>query len=154
MSTIAVEEVEALQESWSQALLSIGRAPTWTEAHSRAVALVERHYLLEDGSLLFSPTKSGAQQFRRTLDGAVSYFVGGDARYPSDHGSALTALQGVRFENEAVVVREDSAIAMGNYFFLKEDGSEFMAEYSFVFVRNSRGELQIQLHHSALPYLD
>jgi hypothetical protein len=152
MTTIRAEDVEALQQSWGQALMTVGRSASWEEAHERAVALVEAHYLLEDGSLLFCPTKASHAQFRRTLEGAVSYFVGRDDRYPEDQGFALTLLQGVRFENTGIVIRGDSGISMGNYFFLRADGSEFKAEYSLVFVRNSVGELKIQLHHSALPF--
>lgn len=152
MTTIRVEDVEALQKSWGQTLMTVGRSGSWEEAHERAVAMVQAHYLLEDGSLLFCPTKAREAQFRVSLEGTVSYFVGRDERYPEDRGFALTVLHEVRFENTGIVIRGESGISMGNYFFLREDGSEFKAEYSWVCVRNSLGELKIQLHHSSLPF--
>ena len=41
---------------------------------------------------------------------------------------------------------------MGNYFFLRPDGKELKAEFSFVYRRDEQGNMKIQLHHSSLPY--
>ncbi|MDP6944445.1 MAG: hypothetical protein QF464_09875, partial [Myxococcota bacterium] len=75
-----------------------------------------------------------------------------DARHEEDHGFALEPWTSVRFENAGVLCRETVGMAMGNYYFGREDGSELKVEYSFVYVRGPEGHLQIQLHHSALPY--
>ena len=149
--TITQQDIEQAQNSWGSAVVSVGREPSWEAAKARATQLVETHYVL-DGSLLFCPTKAAVQQFRPNLQAAVSYFVGRDDAFPEDGGFALEPWHGVRFENTGVVCREDTALAMGNYFFKTADGSELKVEFSFAYVRGSDGRLRIQLHHSALPY--
>jgi len=149
---ISKNEIEAAQASWGQSVVEVGAAPSWPEAHTRATALVRDHYLIEDGSLLFCPTKVSEHQFRRTLEDAVSYFVGRNPTHPEDKGFALEPWGRVRFENAGIVQRGEVVMAMGNYFFEPADGTEVKVEYSFVYVRDAEGNLKIQLHHSALPY--
>jgi len=151
-STVDTQKIEFSQNSWGRAVVEVGAAPTWAEAHARAVDLVKNHYLIEDGSLLFCPTKAADKQFRASLQDAVSYFVGSDPTHAEDAGFALEPWTSVRFENAGVVCRGEVGIAMGNYFFGKENGSELKVEYSFVYVEDAAGNLKIQLHHSALPY--
>ena len=43
-------------------------------------------------------------------------------------------------------------MAMGNYFFTGPDGKEVKVEYTFGYVKDSAGNLKINLHHSSLPY--
>lgn len=147
---ITTQAIKEAQASWATAVVSIGEASSAHEAHARAVQLVEAHYRTEDGSLLFCPTKASQQQFRRTLEDAVSYFVGQGVA--EDAGFALEPWTSVRFENTDILARGDVGIAMGNYFFGRADGSELKAEYSFVYVLNDSAQLEIQLHHSSLPY--
>jgi len=147
---ITKQDVNAAQTSWANAVVDVGGATSPAEAHARAVRLVETLYQVEDGSLLFSPTKAAVHPFRRTLEEAVSYFIG-QGPFP-DAGFALEPWTSVRFDNVDIVCRGDVAIAMGHYFFGRADGSEFQAEYSFVYVRDSQNHLRIQLHHSAVPY--
>ena len=149
---IESNEIEAAQESWGKAVVAVGAAPTWEEAHELAVKLVEDHYLFEGGTLLFCPTKAADVQFRARLKDAVSYFVGRDSDHGEDKGFALEPWTSVRFENAGTCARGDVGIAMGNYFFGKADGSELKVEYSFVYIRGAGDKLKIQLHHSALPY--
>ena len=144
-------EVEAAQASWGRAVVEVGASGTWEEAHARAVELVQSHYLL-DGSLLFCPTKAAEQQFRPSLDSAVSYFVGRNPAFGEDKGFALEPWSSVRFDNAGVVCRDGLALAMGNYFFGRTDSPELKVEYSFGYVRDASGGLKIQLHHSALPF--
>jgi len=146
------EQVQQAQTAWGDAIVAIGAAPSWEAAHALATQTVERLYQMEDGSLLFCPTKAADNQFRATLRDAVSYFVGNDPTHPEDGGFALEPWSSVRFENTGVVCREDMAITMGNYYFGRADGSELKVEFSFVYVLHADGELKIQLHHSALPY--
>ena len=148
---ITEEEVRTAQNAWGQAIMGIGAAPSWEESHELAVKLAETQYLL-DGSLLFAPTKAAERQFRSTLGDVVSYFVGRDERNPEDQGFALTTLADIRFENTGIVCAGEHAMAMGNYFFLRPDGDELKAEFSFVYRRDEQGNMKIQLHHSSLPY--
>ena len=99
-------------------------------------------------------SKVSINPFRRTLAGAVSYFVGRNPDYSEDVGFALKPWIGVRFENTDIITREDNAIAMGHYFFQREDGSEVLVEFTFSYIVGSDGNLLIELHHSALPYAD
>jgi hypothetical protein len=145
-------EIEAAQASWGQGVVEVGACRTWEEAHEKATALVLSHYQVQDDHLLFCPTKASEQEFRRTLAGAVSYFVGGNPQFGEDQGFALKPWSSVRFSNAGIVCRGEVGLAMGNYFFGHLDGSEFKAEFSFVYIRDDKGNLKIQLHHSSLPY--
>jgi len=145
-------EVIEAQKTWGDAIVAIGAAATWNDAHQRATQTVRSLYHLEGGTLLFCPTKAADNQFRATEKDAVSYFVGQDTAHPEDLGFALEPWSSVRFENTGIVSRGEVAIAMGNYHFGKADGTEVKVEFSFVYLRDSGGGLKIQLHHSALPY--
>jgi len=147
---ITKQDVETAQKTWAEAVMATGAATTWEESHARATALVQDLYHLEEDSLLFAPTLASQQQFRATLEDAVSYFVG--RGIPEDGGFALKGWKSIRFENAGIVCREGVGISMGNYFFDNGDGSELKVEYTFVHVRDSDGNMKIQLHHSALPY--
>ena len=149
---IESHEIEAAQVSWGQGVVEVGAFATWEEAHARATALVSSLYEVAGGSLLFCPTKASEHQFRCTLQGAVSYFVGNDPEFPEDKGFALEPWTSVRFSNTGLVCRGEIGIAMGNYYFGRADGSELKAEFSFVYIRGDDGSLKIQLHHSALPF--
>jgi hypothetical protein len=149
---ITQPQVEQAQASWGSAVVAVGAAPGRDEAHARAVKLVEDHYLVADGSLLFCPTKAAAAPFRADVEAAVSYMVGSNPSYPEDKGFALESWARVRFDNAGIVCRDNVAIAMGHYFFTRSDGTELQVEYSFVYVRDNAGRIVIQLHHSALPY--
>jgi hypothetical protein len=149
---ISHPQVEQAQASWGSAVVAVGAAPGWDEARARAVTLVEDHYLLGDGSLLFCPTRVAAAPFRSDVEAAVSYMVGGNPSYPEDNGFALEPWASVRFKNAGIVCRDDVAMAMGHYLFGRGDGTELEVEYSFVYVRDDAGRVVIQLHHSALPY--
>ena len=150
--SITEQSIIDAQNSWGAAVVAVGAAPSWDEAHSLATQLVKSHYLLEERNLLFCPTKASVQQFRGTLKEAVSYFVGNDPDHEEDGGFALEPWSSVRFENQGIVIKDEMGIAMGNYFFGKADGSELKVEYTFAYVLDASGDLKIQLHHSALPF--
>ena len=57
----------------------------------------------------------------------------------------------VRFENTGIILEENRAISMGNYFFTDLDGNEAKVEYTFGY-RFYKGELKIDLHHSSIPF--
>ena len=58
----------------------------------------------------------------------------------------------MRFENTALFLHGDTAMAMGNYFFTDPQGDLVKVEYSFGYVLNDKGEVRIVLHHSSVPY--
>ena len=147
-----LSEIEAAQKAWGDGIVAIGAAASWEASRDLAEAFIKRMYVTEGEPLLFCPTKAKEEQFRPSLEDALSYFVGRDARHPEDAGFALQPWTGVRFENADLVLQGSIALAMGNYFFQGEDGAELKVEYSFAYRRSSEGQVQIQLHHSALPY--
>ena len=68
------------------------------------------------GGFMFKPTKARVKPFRTTLDGAVSYFIGGDPNFSEDHGFALNPWTAVRFEPAGTTQLSPSlAITMGHY---------------------------------------
>ena len=67
-------------------------------------------------------------------------------------GFALEPWTSVRFENTGIrFTSPDHALAMGNYFFGKADGTEVKVEFTFAYVKAADG-IRISLHHSALPF--
>jgi hypothetical protein len=51
-----------------------------------------------------------------------------------------------------VILNENSALAMGNYFFTETNGNEVKVEYTFGYFLDNNDNLKINLHHSSLPY--
>jgi len=151
---VSRDDVERTQAAWGQGIVEIGASSSWEEAYSRAVKMVQEFYNIANGGLLFCPTMVSIHPFRRTLQSAVSYFVGKNPDYSEDFGFALEPWVAVRFENADIITRENNAIAMGHYFFRREDGSEVLIEFTFSYIVGSDGNLLIELHHSALPYAD
>jgi len=153
---ITQHDIQKAQESWGRGVVEIGAATSWQAAKLLATDFIRHHYLIEGDSLQFCPTKAKEQQFRPKLRAALSYFVGGDTQYPEDGGFALEPWTSVTFNNAGLTRPNKNpggvALAMGNYFFGRADGSELKVEYSFAYVRDAAGLVKIQLHHSALPY--
>jgi hypothetical protein len=149
---ITREDIDQAQRSWGDALIEVGASASWEEAHARATKMVKQHYRWGDDAVLFCPTRASDQQFRSTIESAVAYFVGRNPNHSEDHGFALQPWVSVRFENSNVVCLGGVGLAMGNYFFGQADGSEVKVEYSFAYACNDTGVVQIQLHHSAMPF--
>ena len=64
---------------------------------------------------------SGLQKLRRNLDN----FIAGDGRAcQEDGGFAINPWTKVRFENTGMILDNNRAIAMGNYFFTDLNGNE------------------------------
>ncbi|MBC8209038.1 MAG: hypothetical protein H8E79_07715 [Desulfobulbaceae bacterium] len=150
---ITEQEVALAQQAWGEGIVKIGKVFTDGGDFSAAA---EEHldtlYAFEQGPVLFKPTKAAAEQFRLTRESALSYFVGGNAKYAEDHGFAINPWTNVRFENVTVFIRGDYAVAMGNYYFTQVDGQEVKVEYSFGYLKGADGRLKINLHHSSLPF--
>ena len=82
----------------------------------------------------------------------MSYFIAGDNRAcEEDKGFAIQPWTKVRFENFNLIIEENRAIAMGNYFFTDVDGNEAKVEYTFGY-KLIKGSLKIDIHHSSFPY--
>ncbi|MGQ9831530.1 MAG: hypothetical protein ACUVQI_07980, partial [Thermochromatium sp.] len=101
--------------------------------------------------VLFKPTKAAVDEFRETREEALSYFVTGVEA--EDHGFALQPWSRVRFVNHQIVINQDTAEAMGNYYFTDaKTGEVVKADFTFGYRRAADGHLVVFLHHSSLPY--
>ncbi len=141
------------QTVWGDGVVKIGSLMDDRAAcESFTKGFIAKQYAFESGPVLFKPTKTSQIQFRGTAKGAVSYFIAGDADFPEDGGFAIQPWTNVRFENSDMILGEDRAIAMGNYFFTDLSGGETKVEYTFGYKLSSAGELLIDVHHSSLPY--
>lgn len=149
---ITKDEVVQAQQTWGDAIVAIGAAYLGEENYKALAAeKVDQLYAYDEGTVLFKPTKAANKQFRLNKEEAVSYFVGGIV--PEDHGFAIQPWSKVRFENSGIFIDDDSALAMGNYYFTDANsGLETKVEYTFGYIKDEQGNLLINLHHSSLPY--
>lgn len=150
--SITEAEVILAQKAWGDAIVAIGKAYTDGKDY-KAIArnVVDTMYAYDEGKVLFKPTKAAHKQFRLTEDDAVSYFVTGSQG--EDHGFALQPWSKVRFENSGIIIDEDSATAMGQYYFTDvKTGKEINVEYTFGYIKDENGKLLVNVHHSSMPY--
>ena len=150
---ITKEQVLDVQKLWGDGVVKIGSLKdNRAECESYASDFLDQRYGFELGDVLFKPTKCEIEQFRPTKLEALSYFIAGDERACSeDKGFAIQPWTKVRFENTGIILEEDRAIAMGNYFFTDLDGNDAKVEYTFGY-KLVGGELKIDLHHSSFPF--
>ena len=150
---ITKEQVNEAQTTWGNGVVKIGSLrDSRTECESFTSEFLDALYSFEAGPVLFKPTKCAVEQFRPSKDEAKSYFIAGDNRACNeDKGFAINPWTKVRFENAGMILEENRAIAMGNYFFTDLDGNEAKVEYTFGY-KLSNGQLKIDLHHSSFPY--
>ena len=149
---VSIADVEGSQRRWGDGIVAI------SEAHRNGgdyVGIATDHintlYGYQTGPVLFKPTLAADEQFRPTFEAALSYFVASNNVCPEDEGFAIKGWTKVRFENDDVILDDNRALAMGNYFFTGSDGSEIKVEYTFGYVAGEDGVLRIQLHHSSMP---
>ncbi|OQX14142.1 MAG: hypothetical protein BWK73_10295 [Thiothrix lacustris] len=153
VAPITERDVQAAQQAWADGIVTIGKIYQDKGDYSAAARkLLDQLYAFDEGEVLFKPTKAAEDQFRGSKDEALSYFVTGIEA--EDHGFALQPWSNVRFENEAIALNQDTAEAMGDYYFTDAaTGKETKVEYTFGYKRaKTDGHLMIFLHHSSLPY--
>ena len=149
--SLTADSVTALKTAWGEGIVKIGSVfSSGGDYTAAAKEHIEQFYAYGDVPVLFKPTLASADQFRGTFDEALSYFVGGSVS--EDGGFAIAPYTNVRWENEGTTINGDTALAMGNYFFTKTDGTEVKVEYSFGIKKMEDGDLKIVLHHSSLPF--
>lgn len=150
---ITKEQVLEAQEKWGNGVVKIGALKNQrTECESFTSLFLDERYAFDSSLVIFKPTKCEIQQFRPTKAEALSYFIAGDDRACNeDKGFAIQPWTKVRFENAGIILEEERAISMGNYFFTDLDGNEAKVEYTFGY-KLINNELKIDLHHSSFPY--
>lgn len=150
---ITEQEIQAAQQAWADGIVAIGKAyQEKGDYQAVAAKLLDDLYAFDSDKVLFKPTKAAEDEFRETKDEALSYFVKG--KEAEDHGFALQPWSKVRFDNKVTAINQDTAEAMGNYFFTDaKTGKETKVDYTFGYKRDPKdGHLRIFLHHSSLPY--
>ena len=148
---ISKQAVIDAQQAWGEGIVAI--ASTHADGgdfKTRATQHIESLYAYGESDVMFKPTLAAKDQFREKFGEALSYFVGTDGT--EDSGFAIKGWTKVRWENNGIFTAEDSAMAMGNYYFTGPDGKETKVEYTFGYVLDDAGNLKINLHHSSLPY--
>jgi len=149
---ITREEVINAEKAWGDAIVSIGKAYS-NKGNYKALAVktVDTLYGYDEGTVLFKPTKALKKEFRLTKEDALSYFLTGIVH--EDHGFAIQPWSKVRFENSGIIIDNDSAIAMGNYYFTDVNtGKEVKADFTFGYFKDENRKLLINVHHSSFPY--
>ncbi len=147
---ITQNDVEGAQSAWGDAVVAIGKAGR--QAPSVAETAARSAYAFDLGPIQFKPTLASEQPFRPDLEGTLSYFVSGNSRYEEDKGFALQPWSKVRFDNHAVKMQGNIAIAMGHYYFTGPDGQETKVEYTKGYVKTPDERVLIFLQDSSLPY--
>jgi len=152
--TISTQEVLDAQKTWAEGIVNIGKIYREKGDYAAAAgSLIDALYAYELGPVLFKPTMASKIQFRTTRAGALSYFVGGDPDFPEDHGFAIKPWSAVSWESAGIILRGNTALAMGNYYFTPAKGGEAVkVEYSLAYTKDVQGKLRIILHDSHLPY--
>ena len=156
-TALKVEDVNAAQQTWCDALLSIAKAyATGGDYKSIAVDVLSNIYNYDYGIVLFNPTLTfGEQTFRLDKEGAAAYFIGGNPKYPNDDGFALKPWVACRYTNAGndagVLIEGDIAATMGNVYLTDNTGAETVVDKLFVFRRGDDGKLRIIVHKSSLP---
>ena len=151
---ITEEQILEAQKSWGEGIVNIGRVFLEKGDYKAAAEQhINTFYNYQEGKVLFKPTLASIKQFRLDFDAALSYFVGGNEAFPEDHGFAIKPWTDVRWENIGTTILGETGLAMGNYYFTPNDGSDVVkVEYSFGYTRDSKGELKIILHDSHVPF--
>ena len=141
------------QYDWGNGIIRIGKI--YTEKGDYVKAAKEHIadlYGYGESKVLFKPTKATDPQFRAGKEEALSYFVGGNNKFPEDQGFALQPWEKVRFEVHDFIANFKQAIVMGNYFFIDANGAETKVEYTMGFFRAADNSLKLNLHHSSFPF--
>ena len=150
---ITLNQIEMAQKNWADGIIKIGSLKNnYMLCKEFTSSFLMRTYNFGNEKILFKPTKASDEQFRPTFDMALSYFIGGEDSFcEEDQGFAMKPWVKVTFENSGVIIEENRAIAMGNYFFTDLNDITIKVEYSFGY-KLIESKLYIDLHHSSLPF--
>ncbi|MEP5428839.1 MAG: hypothetical protein ABJP86_06815, partial [Flavobacteriaceae bacterium] len=130
---ITKQQVLDAQALWGDGVVKIGSLKeSRPECEEFASEFLDDRYAFGSATVLFKPTKCAIEQFRPSKPMALSYFIAGaDRACNEDKGFAIQPWTKVRFENAGIILQENRAIAMGNYFFTDLNGDEAKVEYTF-----------------------
>ncbi len=151
---ITLDMIHQAQEDWGDGLVKISKIHReGGDAKAAAAEMLNTLYYFPKGKVLFKPTLAhGAQTFRPDFAGALSYFVGGNPKYPGDSGFALKPFDTHRNDIDSCIIDGDIAIVMGHIYLKSPDGAETMVDKTFAYKLDNDGRLRIITHHSSLPF--
>ena len=123
------------------------------ETSTVAKKILQNLYAFELGPILFKPTLStGNQTFRSNLEGALSYFIGNNTKYPTDDGFGIKSWYKFESKTSETFIENNIAIWMGSVTLTRKNGNILKVDKSLAYKKLSNGKLKIILHHSSLPY--
>lgn len=155
LQCITEQEVIEAQLAWGEGIVNIGNVYSEGGDYRKAAAdHINKFYAYDLSLVLFKPTLAAVDQFRPSFDGALSYFVGGNASYPEDKGFAIQPWTNVRWKNAGITNNIcHMAVAMGNYYFTPaKGGAETKVEYTIGYIRDAQGDLRMTVHKSTIPF--
>jgi hypothetical protein len=154
--TIIQRDISDALRLWGDGLIAISTAYEnigLSAAREVADQTLDRLYAFELGPVLFKPTLSGgAQTFRPTKTGALSYFIGHDPEYPSDSGFGIKFWRDVKPATSATFIQNNVAMWMGWVSFTDKYNTVVKVDKTFGYAKDQNGNLKIVLHHSSLPF--
>jgi hypothetical protein len=153
---ITLTEVEKAQKAWGNALIRISKdyeTGGIERATKTANAVLDDVYGYDIGPVLFKPTLTvSPQTFRNNKEGALSYFVGHNPKFPNDAGFGLKGWRSCKIENSGIYLSGDLAITMGKVRLTDKNGKVTEVDKTWAFKKEDDGKLKIILHHSSLPF--
>ena len=142
--------------AWGEGMITISQAYKKKGIDQATVVannMLDNLYGFEFGAVLFKPTLSGGNQtFRSDKEGALSYFVGNNPKYPMDSGFGIKDWLEVKSETSSVLIDQNIAMWMGWVTFINKEGTSIKVDKSWGYKKNENSNLKIVLHHSSLPY--
>ena len=154
--TINENDLANARSAWGEGMIAISQAyekKGIDQATVVANKMLDNLYGFEFGAVLFKPTLSGGNQtFRSDKEGALSYFVGNNPKYPMDSGFGIKDWLEVKPETSSVLIDQNIAMWMGWVTFINKDGTSIKVDKSWGYKKNENTDLKIVLHHSSLPY--
>ena len=146
------QEIIVAQNLWAGQVVEIGHLYSSNlDYKTKAYDFVKNFYAYEISNVLLKPTLASKNPFRLKLEDALSYFIGGCII--EDKGFALKPWKKINFSERKIIILNELALSMGNYFFQSVDGSdEVKVEFTFGYVKDKDNNLLINLHHSSIPY--
>ena len=154
--TINENDLANARSAWGESMIEISQAYEKKGIEQATVVankMLDNLYGFEFGAVLFKPTLSGGNQtFRSDKEGALSYFVGNNPKYPMDSGFGIKDWLEVKSETSSVLIDQNIAMWMGWVTFINKEGTSIKVDKSWGYKKNENRNLKIVLHHSSLPY--
>jgi|ERR1700741_1887845 len=157
---ITEKEVNQAQRDWCDGLIEICEEyRNHGDYKDKAEKFIDRLYDFHESRVFFRPTLAMApQNFRTTREGALSYFIGEDPKFPDDEGFIKKGWISAEFDNEiegkdAIQVHGNIGIAMGNVYLRQAEvtvgGKSVVVDKVFVFMKTD-GKVRLIVHNSAV----